>query len=220
MVSSILGRFSLIFISVWLFLIPLAVFIIFGLGYLRFDPSSSGEVASYLEESKSILIFLSIFSLINSLLMFTGIVSDKFSKFLLRADIVIVILSVLIIGLAYVIPCEGLECIGNGIMLLIGIIAISSVLLHAPIFYLVLHGANRSLLNLIVVGFASAMIITPLTTYSYSQKTSTKKAEFGVSQGQKELGIVIFRPTYLPPNGKLVNEGRDNVADLNSYMIF
>ncbi len=191
---------ALLLVSIWLLLILAIAFYFLGIfRFINVIPQSTGEARTYLSISGLTLRYLIIFALINGLLVGLGLKWEKFARIFFKPiDRILSFLGVVGLIAGYTLPCEGLGCIANGIYIMGGAAILGSVLVHAPLFYLILNGVNRKAIGIITLIFVFLMIAIPSLTYSYLAKTLPEKTEAGISQAQKELGITIFKPSYLP----------------------
>ncbi|OGY25130.1 MAG: hypothetical protein A2Z11_01400 [Candidatus Woykebacteria bacterium RBG_16_43_9] len=218
--SFLSNKLTLLLVSIWLLLILVAAFYFLGLfRFINATPQGTSETSVYLSINRLNFTYLTVVGLINGLLVFLGLRWVKIARvFFHYIDLILIVLGIVGLIAGYSLPCEGLGCIGNGFLILGGASVLGSVFAHAPLFYLILNGANRKAIGVITALLVLLMILVPYVTYSYLAKTLPKKAEIGISQAKKELGITIFKPTYLPD--KKVDKQFEEVNNIGEYHLF
>lgn len=187
---------------------------------INFLPKGTLEVSRRLDEIKSTFMLFSVFALVNGALIFLGLKWQKFARVFLKfVDPIIFLAGIAGILVARLTPCEGLSCIGNAVTMFSGIIALGSLLVHVPLFLLLLNKTSRKKISTITLIFIFFMILVPASTYLYAAKTLPKKAESYRSQARKDLGFTVFKPSYLPKKeGYKLDEGLNSNKD-NEYYI-
>jgi hypothetical protein len=214
------SKLAVFLVSIWLLLILVAAFYFLGLfRFVNVTPQGTSQTSFYLSMTKLNYIYLAIVGLINGLLVFLGLGWVRIARvFFHYLDRILIVVGIVGLIAGYSLPCEGLSCIANGFLIIGGASVLGSVLIHAPLFYLILNRENRTAIGAITAIFMLLMILVPYATYTYSAKTLPKRAEVGISQAKKELGITIFNPTYLP--NKKVDKQYEEVNNIGEYILF
>lgn len=214
------SKLALLLLFLWIGILELVAF--YALGVFRFlnvTPQESDQVNFYLSASVLNIKYLFVFSLINGLVILLALTRKNVTKIFLKyIDPLLVLLGAVGLTVAYTLPCEGLSCIGNGFLAFGSVFILGLVVFHAPILYLAFKGARRRYVGIIALVFLVLITLIPYLTYKYQKMTLPQKAVVGISQAREQLGIVIFKPAYLP--NKTITKQFEGVRDsLGEYYL-
>ena len=194
-----------VFIFAWLLLVAF-VPIVYSFIFLFSDLGSPfllepGGVDSHLLIRKKFVIALSLFALINYLIVKVGVKRKKLAGIFLK----IIDPLILLIALAgpYILnsiyPCEGLGCMGWVYVIFFGSIPlVVSVLIHGPLLFLSRRGDNPKKITRVITSFSLIVIFIPLTLYAYLAFTLPNQVGKKILEVKKDLCFTMYEPKYLP----------------------
>ena len=188
----------------WLIIISAAAFYFLGIfRFLDVIPRETYQASFYTSRSKLHFQYLSVFAIVNGLIVFAGLRSTNVASTLLRfIDPVLLLLGTIALVVAKFIPCEGLSCIGSGFLFLGGAAILGSVLVQYPLVWLVSKGVNKLVVGVITVLFMLTIILVPL------QKIYRKRPK-KVFRKQRKTCVLQFLSLLTYRQRKLINNSKE-----------